>query len=128
MDLKDFYTWASKSTSNTSIVVFRIVFSFFLLIQTFYFIDGGFIDKNIIKPLILFPFVNGVYPMSKPILMFLGYSMFISNIGMLINRTARISTLLFLCCFTYFWILDKGYFNNHYYFISIICFLLFLIC
>ena len=53
--------------------------------------------------------------------------MLISNIGMLLNKFARFSTIIFFCCFTYFWILDKGYFNNHYYFISLICFILFLV-
>ena len=53
--------------------------------------------------------------------------MLIANIGMIINQTARVALLIFCICFTYFWLLDKGYFNNHYYFISIVCFLLFLV-
>ena len=53
--------------------------------------------------------------------------MLISNFGMLYNKISRICTFIFLCCFTYFWLLDKGYFNNHYYFISLILFLLFLV-
>jgi len=95
--------------------------------QTYYFIIGEFVDKNIIKPVILFPFINGLEPASKVNLIILSYIMLIANVGMLFNKFARISTLLFLSCFTYFWLLDKGYFNNHYYFISLMCFLLFLV-
>tara|TARA_B100001250_G_scaffold386445_1_gene382988 strand:+ start:245 stop:1315 length:1071 start_codon:yes stop_codon:yes gene_type:complete len=50
--------------------------------------------------------------------------MLIANLGMLYNKISRISTFIFFLCFTYFWLLDKGYFNNHYYFISLMCLLL----
>ncbi len=111
--------------SNISISIFRLAFSFVLLIQTYYFIVEDFITKNIVDPVILFPFINGLNPVSVKYLFILSYIMLISNIGMFFNRFYRISTLIFTCCFTYFWLLDKGYFNNHYYFMSIICFLLF---
>lgn len=127
MDFKELHTWLNQPISSISIIVFRIVFAFILLIQTYYFISTGFIEQNIIKPLILFPFINGLTPPPKLVLIIIGYVMLISNVGMMVNKTARISTLIFLFCFTYFWLLDKGYFNNHYYFISIICFLLFLV-
>ena len=127
MDFKKLIIYFKKPIPNTSIVVFRITFSLVLLIQTYYFIATDFINENIVKPLILFPFIKGLEPVSKINLVILGYIMLISNIGMLINKISRISTLIFFLSFTYFWILDKGYFNNHYYFISVICFLIFLI-
>ena len=122
MDLKQLYT---GTIPNTSIMIFRIVFGLILLIQTYYFIINQFIDTNIINPLLLFPFITGLVPFSKTNLLIIGYIMFLANIGILFNKTAKISTLVFGCCFTYFWLLDKGYFNNHYYFISLICLLLF---
>ena len=112
---------------SISISIFRLFFALTLLIQTYYFIAGGFIDKNILQPFILFPFIHVIQPVSKTLLIILGYIMLIANIGMLFNKFARFATLLFVLCFTYFWLLDKGYFNNHYYFISLICFLLFLV-
>ena len=127
MDFKIMTAWLNEPVANISITLFRIIFSFVLLIQTYYFITNGFIENNIIKPFILFPFINGLDPASEVYLILLSYIMLISNIGMLFNKTARISTFCFLCCFTYFWLLDKAYFNNHYYFISLICFLLFLV-
>ena len=45
---------------------------------------------------------------------------------MFFNKISRFSVLIFMLCFTYFWLIDKGYFNNHYYFMSLICFLLFI--
>ena len=113
--------------SNISISIFRLAFSFVLLIQTYYFIADDFITKNIVEPVILFPFINGLNPVSTQYLFILSYIMLISNIGMFFSRFYKISTLIFTCCFTYFWLLDKGYFNNHYYFMSLIAFLLLLV-
>jgi len=110
-----------------SIALFRVTFATILLIQTYYFLTTNFIQHNIINPLILFPFINELEPMSKSNLMLLGYLMLISNLGMLYNKIARLATFIFFLCFTYFWLLDKGYFNNHYYFISILCLLLALV-
>ena len=53
MDFKELHTWLNQPISSISIIVFRIVFAFILLIQTYYFISTGFIEQNIIKPLIL---------------------------------------------------------------------------
>ena len=127
MDLKQLEIWMNTAVSSTSIILFRIVFSTILLIQTFYFFYNDFISENIIKPFILFPFIEGLNPASELTLIIIGVIMLIANIGMIFNKTAKAALLVFCSCFTYFWLLDKGYFNNHYYFISIICFLLFLI-
>ncbi len=116
----------NKPIPSISITLFRLVFGAILLIQTYYFISTNFIQNNITNPLILFPFIDGLEPMREKNLILLSYIMLASNLGMLYNRIARVATFIFLCCFTYFWLLDKGYFNNHYYFISLICFLLFL--
>ena len=114
-----------KPVPSISIALFRLSFAAILLIQTFYFIIGDFITKNIINPVVLFPFIEGLNPLPRTYLIALSYIMLISNIGMFLNKFALFSTIIFFCCFTYFWILDKGYFNNHYYFISLICFILF---
>lgn len=135
MDLKKLYTWLQKPVAHTPILVFRIVFSLCLLIQTYYFLSEGFINENIIKPFTLFPFFESIQPIENITvfnilinpMMILAYIMLLSNIGMLFNKVSRMSTFIFFICFTYFWLLDKGYFNNHYYFISIICFLIALI-
>jgi len=125
--LLNFIKELKQPVPSISITLFRLCFSAILLIQTYHFIVSEFIDKNIIKPVVLFPFINGLHPVSNVNLILLGYIMLIANAGMLLNKFARFSTIIFFSCFTYFWILDKGYFNNHYYFISLICFIVFLI-
>ena len=127
MDFRKLNNWIYQPINNVSITLFRVVFSCVLLIQSYYFIYNDFIEKNLIKPLMIFPFIEGMNRPSDETLISLGYVMIIANIGMIINKTARLSTLVFLLCFSYFWMLDKGFYNNHYYFISIMCLLLFLL-
>jgi len=122
-----FEQFLNKSIPSVTISLFRIAFSLVLVFQTYYFLTTDFIQNNIINPLILFPFIRGLDPISNVKLIILGYIMLAANFGMFFNRIARPATLIFLLCFTYFWILDKGYFNNHYYFISLMCFLLILV-
>lgn len=109
---------------SISISLFRLIYASILLVQTCYFLSSNFIQNNIINPLVSFPFINNIEPTNTLVLICLGYIMLIANLGMLYNKIARISTFIFCLCFTYFWLLDKGYFNNHYYFISLICLLL----
>ncbi|MED5307135.1 MAG: HTTM domain-containing protein [Bacteroidota bacterium] len=111
--------------SNISLVIFRICFSIVLIVQTIYFFKLGFIENNILKPFILFPFFDFLNNPSEQLVYLSAILMLISNIGMIFNKTSRISCLIFFLAFTYLWLLDRGYFNNHYYFISIITFLLF---
>ena len=115
----------STYESNISLVIFRICFSIVLLVQTIYFFKLGFIENNILKPFILFPFFDFLNNPVEQLVYLSAILMLISNIGMIFNKTSRISCLIFFLTFTYLWLLDRGYFNNHYYFISIITFLLF---
>ena len=80
MDFKKMTAWLNEPVPNISITLFRIIFAFVLLIQTYYFITNGFIENNIIKPFILFPFINGLDPASEVYLILLFYIMIISNI------------------------------------------------
>lgn len=111
--------------SNISLVIFRICFSIVLIVQTIYFFKLGFIENNILKPFILFPFFEFLNNPSKQLVYLSAILMLISNIGMIFNKTSRTSCLIFFIAFTHLWLLDRAYFNNHYYFISIITFLLF---
>ena len=40
------------------------------------------------------------------------------------NKYSRVGLVLYFFSFTYLWLLCQGYFNNHYYLISILCFIL----
>ena len=92
--------------------------------QSIYWIITGFIQKNIIDPTFLFPFIKNVNPLSDLLMNYgLNGLLLISPILIIINKFHKIGLLLSFIIYL-FWVLCQGYFNNHYYLISIICFLL----
>lgn len=46
--------------------------------------------------------------------------MFLSSLTLILGYRSKLSSLLYLLSFTYLWLIDKGYYNNHYYLISLL--------
>lgn len=123
--MKKLISYLSIEVSGITISIFRILFGIVLSLQSIYWVITGFIQKNIIDPTFLFPFIKKVTPLSDNFMIYgLNGLLVISPILMIINKFYKIGLLIYLISFTYLWVLCQGYFNNHYYLISIICFLL----
>ena len=54
----------SKDISGVTISLFRIALGGILLLQSIYWIITGFIQKNIIEPTFLFPFIDELNPLN----------------------------------------------------------------
>ena len=123
--MKKLISFLSIEVSGITISIFRILFGIILSLQSIYWVITGFIQKNIIDPTFLFPFIKNVTPLSDNFMIYgLNGLLVISPILIIINKFYKIGILIYLLSFTYLWVLCQGYFNNHYYLISIICFLL----
>jgi len=123
--LKKLISYLSIEVSGITISIFRILFGIVLSLQSIYWVITGFIQKNIIDPTFLFPFIKNVTPLSDNLMIYgLNGLLVISPILMIINKFYKIGLVIYLLSFTYLWVLCQGYFNNHYYLISLICFLL----
>ena len=123
--MKIILTHLSKEISGFTISIFRIIFGAILLLQSIYWIITDFIKINIIDPTFLFPFINGLNPFNDLLMNYgLNGLLLCSSFMIIINKYYRIGLALYLLSFTYLWLLCQGYFNNHYYLISILCFLL----
>jgi len=123
--LKKVIAYLSQEVSGISLSIFRISFGIILFLQSLYWFIIGFIQNNIIEPTFLFPFIKGLEPLSEPLMNFgLNGLLLISPILIISNKFHRTGLVIYLCSFSYLWLLCQGYFNNHYYLISIICLLL----
>lgn len=123
--MKKLLTYLSQEVPGVSVSIFRVFFGFILASQSLYWIIIGFIQKNILDPTFLFPFIKGLKPLNDSLMNFgLNGFLLISSILIMTNKLYRIGLIIYLSSFTYLWLLCQGYFNNHYYLISIICFLL----
>ena len=112
-----------------SLAFFRICFGFLLIYEVTRYFKYGWIKRNYIDPDYHFSYFgwdwiqpfggNGMYCL----FFVLGFLAFCISIGFLY----RISTILFFVGFTYIFLLDKTYYLNHFYLISLISFLLIVI-
>ena len=119
------HNYLKEEVSGYSLAIFRILFGSILFGQSIYWVLTGFIKKNIIDPTFLFPFIEGLKPLSDNLMIYgLNCILLISSFCIILNRYFRIGLIVYLFSFTYLWLLGQGYFNNHYYLFSIICFLL----
>ena len=104
----------------------RIVFGAVLFISTLRFIAKGWVRDFYITPTYHFPFYGfeWLHPLG-PTGMYTVYGlMALAALCISIGAFYRVATVLFFCCFVYAELLDKTYYLNHYYLVTLISFLL----
>ena len=120
----------NKQTNAAPLAVFRLLFGLLMLISIIRFWSKGWIHSLYIEPSFQFSYYGfdwvkplGVY--TYFLFLICGVSAFLVGIG----YKYRISILVFFLSFTYIELMDKTTYLNHYYFVSIVSFMmLFLPC
>lgn len=115
-----------ESASLAPLVVFRLIFGILTLFGTLRFIANGWVDKMYIEPSHFFGFYGfeWVRPLSGTWMYLPFILMIIGSICILLGLLYRWGAVLFFLSFTYVELLDKTNYLNHYYFISLVAFLL----
>nr|WP_299204652.1 HTTM domain-containing protein [uncultured Brumimicrobium sp.] len=106
--------------------MFRIIFGAMLLFSSVRFILKGWVETQYIEPKFFFGFLG--FEWVKPLegnLMYIPFIiMVVAALFIVLGLFYRVSTLLFFVCFTYVELLDKSNYLNHYYFLSLMSFLM----
>lgn len=117
--------YLNTKTSSAPLVVFRMCFGLMLVLSIVRFGANGWIEDLYIKPLFYFPFYG--FEFVKP----LGYNSYylfalcgLSAFFVALGLWYRLSSIVLFLSFTYIELIDKTTYLNHYYFISLICFLM----
>lgn len=116
----------SEKVSIAPLVTFRVLFGLIMLFSIIRFWSNGWIEAQYIEPKFHFKYF-GFYWL--PELSATGYYvafviMAASAVGIVLGAFYRISAILFFLAFTYVEMMDATYYLNHYYFVSIVGFLL----
>lgn len=115
-----------EEQSNAPLIVFRILFGALMLFSTIRFWYYGWIEEFYIDPVFHFKYYGfewvKVLPPNGMYALFLIAG--ISALMIMLGLFYRLSTILFFTAFTYIELIDKTYYLNHYYFVSLIAFLL----
>lgn len=117
--------YLKKTTETAPLAVFRIFFGIMMFISIIRFWSYGWIDKLYIKPKFFFSFYG--FEWVKPIGVYT-YIIFIicgiSTIFITLGFKYRIAIITFFLSFTYIELMDKTTYLNHYYFISLLSFIM----
>lgn len=126
MEIKSLKKYLLNEKSIAPLVVFRIAFGALMLASITRFIYKGWVHSMYIMPKVYFPFYGfeWVKPLS-PVGMYIVFGlMLVACVGIILGAFYRLSAVLFFLLFTYVELIDKTNYLNHYYFISLVSFLL----
>lgn len=120
---KEFFT---RGVSIAPLVVFRILFGGLLLFGTIRFLLKGWVYDNYIATDFHFKYYGFDWVETLPgNWMYLPFALLcIASLGIVFGWFYRFNAILAFICFTYVELLDKTFYLNHYYFVSLILFLL----
>ena len=118
-------SYLNSYTDAATLAFYRLVFGFMMLLGLLRFASYGWIDKFYIQPSFHFTYYG--FSWVKPIGVYT-YGIFIlcalAAIGVAIGYRYRLSAIVFFISFTYIELMDKTTYLNHYYFISIVSFVM----
>ncbi len=108
------------------LVVFRILFGLAMFISTARFLLLGWVEDQYLKPLFHFSYYGFEWVKILPPFGMYGlyFLMLISSLGIMLGLFYRLSAIVYFLAFTYIELIDKTYYLNHYYFVSLVAFLL----
>tara|TARA_B100001250_G_scaffold399134_1_gene408194 strand:- start:45 stop:1412 length:1368 start_codon:yes stop_codon:yes gene_type:complete len=117
--------YIQKNTSSSPLSVFRFFFGFLMCISIIRFWSKGWIKELYIDPTFHFSYYG--FEWVKPLgdtTYLLFFICFISSFFICIGLKYRFSIILFFLTFTYIELMDKTTYLNHYYFVSVLSFLM----
>ncbi len=125
--IENINTYLSQPVSIAPLVVFRIAFGSLLLYSTIRFAQQGWIHTLYIEPQYHFGFFPWLKPLSGNGMYFVYLLLGVSALGIIIGLLYRASTTTFFILFTYCELIDKTYYLNHYYLVSLLTFWLMIV-
>jgi len=124
--LFDTFKFLTSQTSIAPLVVFRIIFGLMMFVSTLRFWSNGWIDALYVKPIHFFNYYGfeWVKPLSELGMYMVFLLLLVASLGIALGFFYRLASLLYFLLFTYVELIDVTNYLNHYYFISLIAFLL----
>jgi hypothetical protein len=115
-----------KPIDASALATFRVFFGVIMVWEVYRYHAYGrvaryYIEPHFYFPYELFPFLS---PLSGPGMYLVFFLLGLSALGIALGFFYRPSAILFFLTYTYVFLLDKTQYNNHYYLISLLGFLL----
>ncbi|MCS6988218.1 MAG: HTTM domain-containing protein [Chloroherpetonaceae bacterium] len=127
--MKRIVSFFAEPVHIAPLAMFRVVFGLVMIISVVRFWLLGWIEDQYISPVFHFKYYGfeWVEPLGATGMYLVFVAMGLSALGIMLGAFYRVSAIVFFLVFTYVELLDKAYYLNHYYFVSIVAFLLTLV-
>jgi hypothetical protein len=123
--LNTIITYLKYPVKAAPLAVFRIIFGCLMLFSTVRFLSQNWVETYYINPTFHFKYFGFEFVKDFGEYTYILYAItLLASLGILLGYKYRLSAILFFLSFTYCELIDKTYYLNHYYFVSIIGFLL----
>ena len=121
--------WLNAQISIAPLVSFRILFGLLMIFSIARFYSNNWIEELYILPKVHFSYFHLDFIQSLPNngMYWIFALMGLSAVAIALGLFYRVATILFFILFTYVELIDKATYLNHYYFVSLIAFLLILV-
>jgi len=106
------------------LVHFRMLFGLMMALSVVRFYNHGWIESLYIEPVYFFSYFEALKPPGPTGIYLLFITVFLSALGIMLGFFYRLSACLFFLSFTFIELIDKTNYLNHYYFVSLIGFIL----
>ncbi len=115
-----------KHIDNSGLIIFRIVFGLLCFLESFGAILTGWVKRTLIEPQFTFSFIGFEWLQPLPGNWMYVYYIIMSIFGLLImvGYKYRFSMLMFALMWTATYLMQKSSYNNHYYLLSILSFIM----
>ena len=115
-----------KSTSNASLIVFRVLFGILVWAECWGAIATGWIKKTLIEPQFTFSFIN--FPWLQPLpengMYIYFFIMGLCGIAIALGYRYRLAIITFTVLWAGAYFMQKSSYNNHYYLLVLISFMM----
>ena len=113
-----------RKVTIAPLVTFRVLFGLLMFFSTVRFWSKGWIYDLYVAPKVFFPFIPGIEPLHENGMYLVFSGLLVTSLAISVGWAYRVSTVLFFLLFTYVELIDKTNYLNHYYFVSLIAFLM----
>lgn len=115
-----------RPVSIAPLVVFRIVFGTLLFLSTLRFLLKGWVHQLYVVPKFFFPYygLDWIKPLGETGMHLVFVIMLIASFGIIVGLFYRFFASVFFLLFTYVELIDKTNYLNHYYFVSLVSFII----
>lgn len=115
-----------KPVDIRPLAIFRIAFGLLMFASTLRFMLKGWVDEFYLQPNFHFHYYGfeWVEPLGKMAMYTVFVALLILSLFIALGFLYRLSIVLFFCLFTYVELIEKALYLNHYYFVSLMSFLL----